>query len=185
MDHDAMLPGRDSLGYPRAVVDDFVAALEAERTRLTNLIQDAEQRGASARLAVSNHEVMLTMLVDGQAEMLEREQRAQREATEILATADREAQSLLARAQGSPLDGDEAKDDDVVIDLAASGEAENAEGVPRWDMSLNGSERSSNYADAAFAHANGNGANPPDGDQYFDFLRGALADNDPLGPRAD
>jgi hypothetical protein len=192
--------GSGSLGYPREVVDDFLAALGAERARLTQIIEEAEDRAARARVAVSNHEIMLTMLVDAQHDLTGRERAAQLEAVEILDSAEREARALLDQVRAREFSGsllrepaaDEASMAHThVIDLTDDS---------RRPESENGFASSASHPDGpavstdthsvrsysmANVTATGNGADASERDEYFDFLRGALADDDPLGPRGD
>jgi hypothetical protein len=158
-------------GYPRAEVEAFLAAASAERVRLEAEIADAESRTARARSAVGSHRVMVAMLLDAQQELSEMRRGAELEAERILADAEREAQEIeRAAARGYSVA-------DAMREVSSGFE------VP-------GAATTSVDAPVAVATAASPVAGPlidlsavsDSGDGYFDFLRGALTDERPLGP---
>ena len=153
-------------GYSRAEVDDFLGAIATERLRLEAAIEDANRRITRARSAISMHRVMVAMLLDAQREFVAIRKRSQTEAEEIVTAADLQARATIdaaridaaAREHAAHNPGDGAE---PVIDLSSPGPA------PDAPTSQNGS--------APFAPSD-----DPDG--FFDYLRGALVDDRPLGP---
>jgi regulator of protease activity HflC (stomatin/prohibitin superfamily) len=169
-------------GYGRTTVDDFLIAADAERRRLERVIADSRAREQEARAAISAHQVMLTMLLDTYHDLDERRRQAEKEAAALLEAADRDAREILIEARGSrygsiewsglPPQTEVEREGTNVIDLS---QAEAVDGVP---PAVAGSP-----VFAAAARANGHDEQASSG--YFDFLRGALDDDQPLGPRAE
>jgi hypothetical protein len=166
-------------GYSRAAVDDFLAAAAVERGRLEALIEEAEDREQQARAAIDSHlglhKVMIETLLETQRELGERRREAEVTAAGIIEAAEREARALMAANRG----GVAVENDDprrpTSIDLAA--EERNpfgpmpdqfVGGAPSWSLS---SERETQAR--------------KESDEFFDYLRGALIDDKPLGPRND
>jgi hypothetical protein len=124
------------------------------------------------------------MLLDAQRELAARRRSAELEAEAILDDADREAGAIVAAAlptTAEPVDlqAGPASSQQVTIDLA--GIEERAEyhrlpDVPAGANSTNG----------MFVGADGHPSVVVGGDEsYFAFLRGALVDDEPLGPRSE
>jgi ABC-type transporter Mla subunit MlaD len=153
-------------GYSRAEVDDFLSAAAAERARLEATIADANTRASRARSALGTHRVMVAMLLETQRELGQMRSDAEKEAEAIISAAERD----VAHARSIRRDTQE-------IDLSAFAAA---------------GERASGDEPSPFAPPeptmpdepltseplNGSG----NGDEYFAFLRGALDDDQPLGP---
>jgi hypothetical protein len=167
-------------GYSRAEVDEFLAAAAVERARLEAEISDARSRVGRARSAIGMHRVMVAMLLETQRELTELRSHADAEADAILAQAERDAAVILA---GSG---------DGVARVAPVAPV----GLPSAPIGPAAGEIHLGAADPASLV----GAEPPveaptrplaqgapaeqtaGSDDYFDFLRGALADESPLGP---
>jgi hypothetical protein len=187
----SVLPEVPAVGYPRAMLDDFMAAADVERLRLEAAIVDAEQRGDEARVAIGSHEVMVSMLVDAHREISLIELDAHQRAAAILEAADREAREILRSAHGdlartpaevrasepaiptTPVVHPMTRLIDGPIDLT---ELETLDAGPERLLKS-----------PVYANGNGNGEHDaaPGSDRYFDFLRGALVDDEPLGPRPE
>jgi len=150
-------------GYSRSEVDEFLAAAAVERARLEATIADANARSNRARAALGMHRVMVAMLLEAQREMSQLRADAEREADRIVADADEQARAMSGFAHESTFVAS-------MIDLAAAEAAVNrvATHAPMPEPQP-----------APFA-SNGH----HDSDEYFEFLRGALADDQPLGPSA-
>jgi len=160
-------------------VEEFLAAAGAERVRLEAEIADANGRSARARAAVGSHRVMVAMLLEAQQELGEMRREAEVEAEQILADAERRAQEIERGtvAQAAP-----------VTEMAFAATARSADG-PAVAPSATG-----RFAPPATFVPGEHGASGPlidlagertegaGDDDYFDFLRGALTDDRPLGP---
>jgi hypothetical protein len=155
-------------GYERSQVEEFFAAAAVERAKLEAEIADCNERINRARSAAGMHRVMVAMLLDAQRELSELRRNAESEARSILADAEREAAAILASSgDPSPRPGFAAgtvESSEAAIDLATF---ESPASIP--SVRLDGS--SSNDASAS--------------DEYFHYLRGALADDDPLSAPAE
>ncbi|HEY3670850.1 MAG TPA: DivIVA domain-containing protein [Acidimicrobiia bacterium] len=140
-------------GYPRVEVDEFLAAAAEEKSRLEAVISDAETRVSRARSAVGAHQVMVQMLLESQQELSRIRRDAEAEAEAIVARAELDAQAILS-GQPTPVPVTAPP-----VAIATPGPFESAAPL----------------------------AVQPDGpvdgnDEFFTFLRGALADEQPLGP---
>ena len=137
--------------------------------------------GTGSAAAISAHQVMLTMLLDTYHDLDERRRQAERDAAAVLEEADRaragdpdrggaDRPGFPLRA-GSPIAGpfDTGREQTSVIDLSEP------EPFDRVSPAVAGSP-----VFAAAARANGHDEHASSG--YFDFLRGALEDDQPLGP---
>jgi hypothetical protein len=162
--------GNDALGqaihgYSRAEVDDFLQAAAAERARLEREIVDSRGRIGRARSAIGMHRVMVSMLLETQRELTELRQDAEARAEQIVTAAEHEAAAILG---GTPPPTFATAPDTTtprVIDLGA------------------GEHNGAPQPLGAYRSANGDAPTGSSGqDEYFDFLRGALADESPLGP---
>ena len=154
-------------GYSRAEVDDFLSAVANERTRLEGAIADAHRRITNARSAISMHRVMVAMLLDAQREFLEVRKQAQREADEIVAAAELQAQATIEAAGAQDAFGERAGD--------AGGDAPQ----PSIDL-ISRSEPAS--APTSFHNGSSPSSTSDSAEGFFDYLRGALVDDQPLGP---
>ncbi len=191
-------------GYAREAVDDFCAAARAERARLEVTISDAESRARRARAAVGMHHVMVSMLLDTQRELAELRISAEAEAAEIIGIAEEEAQEIVRAANDEthivavqPVDH---------LETPATGPSHSApadlDQEPRYPvveqsespLDLTAVEREeqrlahpSSPAPSALyppiAPAFDSFGNTQADEQFFAYLRGALADERPLGPR--
>ena len=158
---------RPEQGYARELVEDFRVAARAERAKLQAKIAYEESRARRARATVGVYRVMVGMLLETQRELAELRGAAETTAAETGRAAEEKAQVLLHAAhEGSHADFDQRGDQrwaptgsDSVLDLA---------GLERDE------QKSAQPTEAA----------PPD-DQFFAYLRGALADEQPLGPRSE
>jgi len=157
-------------GFPRAEVDAFLAAAASERVRLEAEIADANARIARARSAVGTHRVMVAMLLEAQRELTEIRRNAEVEAERILGAAELEAQSI---ERGAPSVSTSAT-------APAAGSAAGSAAAPTFAAAPSSPSRSPEPTIDLAAAAN-NGKD----DEFFDFLRGALTDDQPLGPASE
>src|SRR5262249_36684182 len=123
-----------------------------ERSRLEADIADSTERINQARSAIGLHRVMVAMLLESQRELTDMREQAEQRAKEIIAEAEREAAAIAAGTAPAP-------------------------GPP--------TSPPSGFAGAAAPaapeiHLPGRAGD--DGDHYFRYLSGALADDAPLGP---
>jgi len=157
-------------GYSRAEVDDFLRAAASERARLESEISDARSRIGRARSAIGMHRVMVAMLLETQRELTEMRARADADADAILAQAERDAAMILAGTV--PVRG---RSSDAATDARPPTPAT----APPGEIDLGGAVPAPTKGSTAVDES----AVPESGrDEYFDFLRGALADESPLGP---
>ena len=157
-------------GYARSEVDDFLNAAAQERARLEATIADANTRAGRARSALGTHRVMVAMLLETQRELGQLRIDAETQAEMIIAEAEREV--ALARAerrdpQEIDLSSFAVTQSPTMADATGAGSPFFAApaspvGEPRMGTTTNAAE-------------DGN-------DEYFAFLRGALDDDQPLGP---
>jgi hypothetical protein len=145
-------------GFDRTEVDQFLEAAQSERRRLEAEIAEAETRISRARSAIGMHRVMASMLLESQREFAELRQLAETEARQIAIAAERKVATMLETA------GEDIQDHGF-IDLTFPKSFGQASGSP-----------TSSAPPSVIADAD---------DEYFDFLRGALADDGPLGPGAE
>ena len=171
-------------GYSRAEVDDFLKAAAVERARLEAEIADARARAGRARSAIGMHRVMVSMLLETQRELTELRLDAEARAEQIVADAEREAGAIGAGTGMSTWMRDEPFTIDTqapatsLIDLGV----EQAVGVPH----ANGVEQNGRaHHPSADPSAGADPAADAERDEYFDFLRAALADDSPLGPNPE
>jgi len=162
--------GQPTNGYPRAEVEKFLHDVARERARLEAEIEDSTRRIKRAEAAVGTHRVMVTMLMQTQRELAQIRKAGEAEADRILQEAESQARAIergagpLATAPkmnpGAP--------EPVGIDLTDFPTAGATTGSAAW--STNG--------DASVTNATNS-------DEFFAFLRGALLDDQPLGPGAE
>jgi cell division septum initiation protein DivIVA len=151
-------------GYSRAAVDDFLKAAAEERARLEVVIRDADERRNRADAAVDAHlelhNMMIRTLLDTQRELGERRRDAEAQAAAIVEAAERDAKAIL-QGSGSTVDlfGEEQRE------FAASDVPHARFVSPHLSLSDTAESQRSKEADA-----------------FFDYLRGALVDDEPLGP---
>ncbi len=148
-------------GYPRAEVDEFLAAAAQERTRLEAVISDAETRVSRARSAIGAHQVMVQMLLESQQELSRIRRDAEAEAEAIVARAELDAQSILS---GQPTTNPPTP---VGVPIAATA-ATSSTPTAYEPIAPIGLQQPTGSAE--------------ENDEFFTFLRGALADEQPLGP---
>jgi cell division septum initiation protein DivIVA len=187
-------------GYSSTAVDEYLAAAERERERLNAALAEAKERRAKARASIGLHRVMLSMLLEAQEELQARRAEADAEAAAALQAAEVEADAIV-RAARAEVDGvrapaapppllTEATDPPGsaaprVIDLPREHrrdmepDRESAHGGPTDGMQPIASASQFQPVFAASA------SNDVSGDDYFRYLRGALHDEQPLGPRHD
>jgi hypothetical protein len=163
METDSMQPlgGAPIAGYSRSEVDDFLTAAAQERTRLEAAIADATTRASRARAALGMHRVMVAMLLETQRELSELRNDAERQAEEIITAAERD----VVLAQGSAPGPRVHEIDLSTVDAAPVGAAPLVA-----------------FAGPVPTNGDANGTATAEGDAYFAFLRGALDDDQPLGP---
>jgi hypothetical protein len=173
--------------YPRTAVEDFLAAAAGERRRLEGALADADTRIRRARAAVGMHRVMASMLLQLQVELTERRATAEAEAEKILERAEREARELVLDAQRRRGAQPAAAIDDPQsswVRGARSGVNGADREIDLTEVEEDGHPGSEPPVDAECASWDGpyDAAQDGDGDHFFAFLRGALADDQPLGP---
>jgi hypothetical protein len=182
------------LGYSQSTVDEFLAAAAEERTRLVAALSEAKARQAETRSAIGMHRVMLSMLLEAQEELQTRRREAEAAADEVLRRADREAETILAAAQPAPVSQPEpepTREAPAVESLAAPEPVAVSEPADVIDLrkehqdenqfgTSNGAAR---QREPVFTTANAGPAAAASSEEFFTFLRGALVDQDPLGPR--
>jgi hypothetical protein len=157
-------PDASVSGYSRLAVVEFAAAAESEAERMRAEIDAAERRAARARAAIGTHRVMVAMLFTVQHRLDEIRSEAETQAAAILEQAERGADEILARTG-------------PVLDLR-----EPMDAVPN----VGGTSASHGDLPIARALAHDEASTAEDGSSdYFAFLRGALDDREPLGPRVD
>ncbi|MCU1457413.1 MAG: hypothetical protein JWL73_1505 [Actinomycetia bacterium] len=156
-------------GYQRAAVEEFLAAAEAERARLNALIAEANDRAARARAAVGMHHVMVSMLLETQEELARRRTEADQRAAEILAAA--EAEALAIERAPAAIAPAMTVSPPTPVASAPTGVYE-PPAAPEF---------------AAMAPRLQSDTRDDDGeaDRFFEFLRRALHDEEPLGPRPE
>jgi hypothetical protein len=145
-------------GFARAEVDQFLDAAQTERRRLEAEIAEAHARISRARSAIGMHRVMVSMLLEAQREFAELRQQAETEAQQIAIEAERKVAEILApKGEGGT--------DTETIDLTLPAQPDQ----PARVATPSGTAAATEGVDK----------------EYFDFLRGALADESPLGPGAE
>jgi cell division septum initiation protein DivIVA len=164
-----------TLGYDRAAVEAFLGAAAEERSKLEEQIEQSNLRLARARTALGTHRVMVAMLLQAQRECSALRRDAEREAAAIIAAAEREARgqeagcvepsALEATADEDPIDLRDPRPGPTVA--ASAVVIPNSDAVDPLDRDL---------LTAA-------GLNQDD--EFFEYLRGALQDDEPLGPRSE
>jgi hypothetical protein len=165
--------------YPRATVDEFIRASELEKQRLAAAIEDDEHRARRARAAIGMHHMMVSMLIETQRELEELRREAERIASDIIAAASD------GRALGRDMSGAGGRGTTAAgrgggvppsIDLLAESRLDAATGLlappdePGPAASASAVPLVDDEADA-------------ESNEYFAFLREALTDDEPLGPR--
>jgi hypothetical protein len=163
--------------YPRATVDEFIRASEAEKQRLTAAIEQDEHRASRARASIGMHHMMVSMLIETQRELDQMRRDAERLATEIISAAsnrrrDAHPDENAPAGRSSGRLGEPSAP--LSIDLVAEDEA----GLVASSRVL--------HPDSAFDALNlprSTEGVDPETSQYFAFLREALTDDEPLGPR--
>ncbi len=158
-------------GYQRAAVEEFLAAANAEKARLEALIADADERAARARAAVGMHHVMVAMLVETQEELARRRLEADQQAAQILAAAEAQARAI-ERPVAAP--------EPPVIAVPTAAEPL----VARPRIHAPGADAPPPPPAAATEVVTGVG-DDEEADRFFAFLRRALSDEEPLGPRPE
>lgn len=168
--------GQPIHGYSRADVDDFLAAVAQERARLEAEIADANRRTSQARNAIGMHRVMTAMVLEAHRELSELRRAATLEAEQIVAQADIDAQRLLQEARVAAIGADAPPSTPLDVFAAPSN-------VEMIDLTANvGPGEPSQMKPPTFRMGAFDDAETAQSDDYFDFLRGALADDEPLGP---
>ena len=165
--------GEGHHGYPRALVDDFLAAAGRERERLEELRRDASLRAERARATIGVHRVMMAMMLDTQREVSEIRRAADAEATATLADAEQQVEAILGCSIGAIPDPG-----------SPHGRAFGAAGPETTLVDLTAveiSESTSPGEASELSHVDDHKGV----EQYFEFLRGALIDEQPLGPRPE
>jgi hypothetical protein len=150
-------------GYRREVVEDFLSAVEVERRRLQETISESEARTQRARAALDVYRVIMDMLLAVEVEIAEIGRAAQEEAAAILRGGDEEAEVLLRAAYAA---------DGGTLDLVHAEAAEDP--LRHTDPEPTVQEFGSEFAVDASGSSD-----------YMAYLRGALSDQAPLGPRLD
>jgi hypothetical protein len=170
-------PSEALRAYPRGAVDEFVAAAQAERTRLEAIISDAEARLRRARATIGMHRVMVGMVIETQREINEMRSDAERRAATILADATDQTSRILETARADSgaaewLAGNGHRFVPPATDMtAATIDLRDPDGLEVAGLGQRWSGRSGRLAEG-----------DQDTSVYFNFLRGALNDDQPLGP---
>jgi regulator of protease activity HflC (stomatin/prohibitin superfamily) len=151
-----------TLGYDRAAVEAFLGAAADERAKLEEQIEQSNLRLARARTALGTHRVMVAMLLQAQRELSALRRDAEREAAAIIAAAEREASSRASDPARA------ATPEAPAIDLREP------EGTAPATPGLG-------FLDDELLVAAGMSMD----DEFFEYLRGALIDDEPLGPRSE
>jgi cell division septum initiation protein DivIVA len=84
-------------GYDEATVDDFLRAVEAERSRLQAELDEAGRREQRARVLINMHEVMVATMRDAYADVTAIRRAAEATAAQVMADAARRAVQLGTR----------------------------------------------------------------------------------------
>jgi hypothetical protein len=152
-------PGTRIQGYSRADVDQFLTAAAEERLRLETEVEELEGRISRARSAIGMHRVMVAMLLETQREITEIRDSASAEAERIVREAERQVTALRSAPTEDSIDlvGDSPMPHMPAAPVANAGVPTR----PTVGVTAEGSAQ---------------------GDQYMEFLRGALSDDSPLGP---
>jgi cell division septum initiation protein DivIVA len=150
-------------GYRREVVEDFLSAVEVERRRLHEIIRESEARTQRARAAIDVYRVIMDMLLAVQAEIAEIRRAAEEEAAAILRRGDEEAEALFRAAYAV---------EDGMIHLVRAEAAEDP-------------LRHTTPEPAVREFGSGFAVDVSGSNDYMAYLRGALSDQAPLGPRLD
>ena len=155
-------------GYPRAAIDDFLAAAARERRRLRDELAAASARVERANLALGMHRTMIAMLIDTGRDLQDLRHRTE----------------VMAAQQFSP---------DTVS--AATGVAPSVPSTVSVPFGVPESIAPESMAPESISSAPSPLSRRPrlprrnrfreDDEEYFGFLRGALSDDEPLGPRPE
>jgi hypothetical protein len=176
VDPDPLSPDEPSVhGYTRAAVAEFSAAAEQECRRLEAELAGAERRTARARASIGAHRVMVAMLFATQQQLDEMRAAAEAEATRVLGEAEEEAEAILSGFDLAVIDLSSIEGEAPACSSRLSSANDNAALRPRWGLGIN-------PIDARSATSENTSAGS---DAYFEFLRGALEDDQPLGPRVE
>jgi hypothetical protein len=164
--------------YPRATVDEFVRASEVEKQRLRTSIEEDEHRARRARAAIGMHHMMVSMLIETQRDLEELRRDAERVAAQIIATASEGTRSPWPAPSGgsAPSPGmPDGRGSPMSIDLVAEGNLDERREPVRspFDVAPDGLAPNGHHTDDSDDASN----------EYFAFLREALDDDEPLGPR--
>jgi hypothetical protein len=127
------------------------------------VIADDEERTRRARAAMGTHRVMVAMLLTAQRELDEVRARAEREAAAILADAQRPVHVLDLTRPEPPAPSTTSP---PVADV--------------WPATVTETRMPTPVASNPVPAVHEGESN-----EYFDFLRGALDDHEPLGPRPE
>jgi len=200
--------------YARQAVDDFLVAATAERERLRQTIVDAKARADRARAAVGIHRVMVSMLLETQLDLAAQRDAADVEAQNIVTRAEEEARAIVQAAReelerrrlqqlgapapaGQPVPLTEPANDfeslaafepmDTRAEWTTPASADPVVDLTRMEHEEHEQERwlppSNSFGSMTFVRTGM--PETRNDDQYFAYLRAALADDQPLGPRLD
>jgi hypothetical protein len=197
--------------YARDSVDDFLAAAEVEKEHLRRVIAEAEARERRARASIGMQRVMVSMLLEVQREIADERERAELEAADIVAAADQQAVSIVQAARDevagaggprvgsyprrSPVDERPAlalDPESTTLDLASAERREQDDqrrlhpSSPEYPSAGAGATSGNGFArDSGYPTSSLSTSDAGEDERFFAYLRGALADDQPLGPRAD
>jgi hypothetical protein len=182
--------------YARTAVDDFHAAAASEKDQLRRVIADAEARERRARASIGMHRVMVSMLLEAQREIADERGRAELEAADIVAAADAEAMAIVhsARDEAAARGARRVGSPDVessTLDLTAVERVEQDDQRRHRPSSPDHPSVGSATSGNGFTRDRGSLSSPTgafdagEDERFFAYLRGALADEQPLGPRFD
>lgn len=147
--------------YSRPALDQYLTDARAERAGLQETIADASERLARANSAIGLHQTMMEMLLESQRDVREIRRAAEAESAQVIAEAERVAEQILRRVatQGN---GNHSQSGSGVIDPIRCSPA-----VPP-------------PSNGRSVHLDGRNGGPDD--EFFSYLRGALTEDEPLGP---
>lgn len=154
--------------YSRAALDRFLDEAATERARLNETIADANARLVRANAAIGLHQMMMEMLLETQRDVRDIRRRAEASAAEIMAAGDRDVADVFGPAGPA----------------GSNSGSSSAHAVP----SGNGASAPEPAPRAAMFEDLEPAPEPPvgsgrDDQKFFDYLRSALSDDEPLGPR--
>ena len=161
--------------YTREALGAFLAEADAERERLLAVIDDARGRARRALALDRLQQTMVEMLVETQRELFELQAQAERDAAEVLGAAEQEALEIVRETR----------------QIAGASSDPGAPGAPEAHAATelhaadDGGSHHSGANNSSYTTTAASIFGPSEDDRYFAYLREALVDDQPLGPRLD